>query len=52
MGALGIPELIALVAILAIPVSIVAGGVVYTVRVARRGIDATLAGATRRRELA
>ncbi|GAA3726396.1 hypothetical protein HDA32_003523 [Spinactinospora alkalitolerans] len=52
MGALGIPELIMLVAIMSIPVSIFAGGVVYVVRLVRTGTDATLTRALRRRELA
>ncbi|MFC7328466.1 hypothetical protein [Marinactinospora rubrisoli] len=52
MGALGITELIAFVIIMSLPVSLVAGAVVYVVRLARRGPEATLRAAARRRELA
>ncbi|WP_393916001.1 hypothetical protein [Halostreptopolyspora alba] len=52
MGALTITGLIALVAIMAIPVSILAGAVVYVVRLARRGSAATLVDAMKYRELA
>ncbi|GAB3213242.1 hypothetical protein ACQEU5_24410 [Marinactinospora thermotolerans] len=52
MGALGIAELIALTVIMAVPVSIFAAAVVYLVRLARKGPEATLAGALKRRELA
>lgn len=51
MGALEIPQLIVLAAVLAVLVSIVVAGAVYTVRVARHGIGSTLARATRRPEL-
>ncbi|WP_181874322.1 hypothetical protein [Marinitenerispora sediminis] len=49
MGALGISELIAFAVIMSVPVSLVAGGVVYVVRLARRGPEATLRAAVRRR---
>ncbi|WP_170134143.1 hypothetical protein [Murinocardiopsis flavida] len=52
MGALGVAELIALVAFMAVPVSIFIGGAVYVAKVARKGPEATLAAATVRRELA
>lgn len=52
MGELGIFGLIALIVIMAVPVSIFVGGVVYVVRLARRGTQATLADAAKRRELA
>ncbi|GLU45852.1 hypothetical protein [Nocardiopsis ansamitocini] len=52
MGALQIPNLIMLIAIMAIPVSIFIAGIVYVMRVVRNGTEATLARATRRRELA
>ncbi|WP_170181515.1 hypothetical protein [Haloactinospora alba] len=52
MGALSITGLVALLAVMAVPVSIILGGVVYVLRVARRGPTATLMAASRRRELA
>ncbi|MEY9212726.1 hypothetical protein NI17_004265 [Thermobifida halotolerans] len=51
MGALGIPELVALVVILAVPVAIAVAGVAFTVRIARHGAPATFARARRRREI-
>ncbi|MFC4868584.1 MULTISPECIES: hypothetical protein [Streptomonospora] len=52
MGEMGILGLIALIAIVGVPASIVAGGIVYVVRLARRGTQATLADAAKRREVA
>ncbi|MFC3996481.1 hypothetical protein ACFOVU_11170 [Nocardiopsis sediminis] len=52
MGELTVVSLIMLIAIMAIPVSMLAGGVVYVVRLARKGTEATLTGALKRRELA
>ncbi|MDA8369516.1 MAG: hypothetical protein M0026_06565 [Nocardiopsaceae bacterium] len=52
MGELGILGLIMLIVIMATPVAIAVGAIVYVVRVARKGIEATLTGARRRRELA
>ncbi|WP_198156474.1 hypothetical protein [Thermobifida cellulosilytica] len=51
MGALGIPELVALAVIMAVPAAIFAAGVVFTVRVARHGAPDVFARARRRREL-
>ncbi|WP_017608609.1 hypothetical protein [Nocardiopsis xinjiangensis] len=42
---------LALVAVLGLFISIFAAGAVYAVRVRRKGIDAVLAGARKRREL-
>lgn len=52
MGALGVAELIALVAFMAVPAAIFISAGVYVVKTARKGPEATLAAATRRRELA
>ncbi|MFW5418652.1 hypothetical protein J0910_18730 [Nocardiopsis sp. CNT-189] len=52
MGELGIAGLIALALIMAIPVSIFGGFAVYSLRVARKGPEAVLASARKRRELA
>ncbi|QBI54072.1 hypothetical protein [Streptomonospora litoralis] len=52
MGELGILGLIALIAIMGVPVAILAGGIAYVMRLARRGTQATLADAAKRRELA
>ncbi|GAA1122604.1 hypothetical protein GCM10009605_62910 [Nocardiopsis composta] len=52
MGELGITSLIALVLVMAIPVSIFAGFAVYSLRIARKGPEAVLASARKRRELA
>ncbi|MDA0564485.1 hypothetical protein LG943_09120 [Streptomonospora sp. S1-112] len=52
MGELGIISLLALVVIVGVPVAILAGAIVYVVRLARRGTQATLADAAKRRELA
>lgn len=52
MGATGIVEFILLAAAIAVPVSIAAGGAVYIMRLMRKGPEATLAQAARRRELA
>lgn len=52
MGALGVPELILLVAILAVPAAIFVAGGVYVVKLAAKGTDATLAAAMKRREVA
>lgn len=52
MGALDITSLIALIVIMAIPVSMLVGGIVYVVRLARKGPRATLSAAARRREMA
>ncbi|WP_017541667.1 hypothetical protein [Nocardiopsis halophila] len=52
MGEIGIVGLIMLAVIVAIPVSIFGGFAVYTARVARKGPEAVLAAARKRRELA
>ncbi|WP_169775362.1 hypothetical protein [Streptomonospora alba] len=52
MGEIGIVALIALIAVVGVPVAMLVGGIVYVVRLARRGTQATLADAAKRRELA
>ncbi|MDS1272620.1 hypothetical protein RIF23_20235 [Lipingzhangella sp. LS1_29] len=51
MGEIGTQELLLLMVILGVPASILAGAVVYVVRLARRGTAPTLRQASRRRDL-
>ncbi|GAA4919619.1 hypothetical protein GCM10023405_49200 [Streptomonospora salina] len=44
--------MIALIAVVGVPLAMLGGGIVYVVRLARRGTRATLDGAVKRRELA
>lgn len=51
MGALGIPELVALAVIMAAPVAVLVAGIVFTIRIARHGAPAVFARARRHREI-